>query len=123
MSLISPLRATRSAGSTLNARAISRLPTGVALVAMKSMISSRLGNPRLARFAMASVGGGRLGCPAARGLWLRRALRLLRCGVRPGRAIRLGLGGALARSLLRRCALARLRGSALGAAEIGRAHV
>ena len=44
-----PLRATRSEGATLKARAISRRPGGVGLVAMKSRISSRLGKPRCRR--------------------------------------------------------------------------
>src|SRR5258708_39252961 len=55
MSLIRPLRATRWAGATLKARTMSRLPTGVGLSAMKSRISSRVGNRPSERRALARV--------------------------------------------------------------------
>src|SRR6185437_3815198 len=55
ISLIRPLTATRSAGVTLKARAMSRLPTGVGLSAMKSRISSRVGKRPSERRALARV--------------------------------------------------------------------
>src|SRR5690348_1303597 len=55
ISLIRPLRATRSTGATLKARTMSRLPTGVGLSAMKSRISSRVGRRPSERRALARV--------------------------------------------------------------------
>src|SRR5258708_504025 len=55
MSLIRPLSATRSAGATLKARTMSRLPTGVGLSAMKSRTSSRVGSRPSERRALARV--------------------------------------------------------------------
>src|SRR5260221_10701076 len=55
MSLIRPLRAIRSAGATLKARTMSRLPTGVGLSAMKSRTSSRVGKRPSERRALARV--------------------------------------------------------------------
>src|SRR5258708_23599168 len=63
MSLRRPFRATRSAGATLKARAISRLPTGTGLPVMNSTSASREGRLGLGRFAMPSL---------ARRRWLRR---------------------------------------------------
>src|SRR5690348_11091803 len=58
ISLMRPFKATRSAGPTLKARTMSRLPTGVGLAAMKARMSSRLGSPAARRAPAALAGRG-----------------------------------------------------------------
>src|SRR6266849_1198615 len=82
MSLIRPLRATRWAGATLKARTMSRLPTGVGLSAMKSRISSRVGNRPSERRTLARASPVR---PLLGGFWCRARLPLF-AGTRFGTA-------------------------------------
>src|SRR6185437_5536447 len=72
-SLMRLFNATRSAGETLKARTMSRLPTGVGLPAMKSRISSRVGRRPSERRAWRSARS--LGVGLFRGFGRRTCLR------------------------------------------------